>query len=307
MTLEIRFADAPLGHEIRGIDVSGHIPDDVFAEIEQAYDRYGVVLFRNQSLTPEQQVAFSRRFGPLDRFVLDAYNMKHLPEVFVVSNIVEDGKPIGLADAGRYWHSDMWSIETPPRGSMLYAVEVPHDAAGQPLGDTLFSSMAWAYDELPEVMKRRLEGRKALYSRSKYVEYREKIATGGDKSEQLKSAEQTGNAQRAGVKMQEIEHLLVRTHPRTGRKCLYYSEGVVSHIVGMPTDESAALLAALREHVTSPRFVYRHRWRVGDVVMWDNCSCIHKAIGDFDLPLRRRMHRTTLANKPVAPGSSLAA
>jgi taurine dioxygenase len=290
MALDIRFTDAPLGHEIRGVDLSGEIDDAVFAQIERAFDEYGVVVFRDQKLAPEQQVRFSRRFGPLDHYVLEQFNLPSAPEVFVISNIVEDGKPVGMADAGRYWHTDMWLTTRPPRGSILHALEVPVREDGEPLGDTWFASTAAAYDALPDDLKARVDGRKAVFSTDKYLDYRRTMAPG--------AGSETGKRSQAALEKLgsgDIEHFLVREHPRTGRKCLYICEHVISRIAGLDREESDRLIAELERHVVRPEFVYRHRWRVGDVVMWDNCSCIHKATGDFELPLRRLMHRTTLS------------
>jgi len=290
MGIEIVHTDAPLGHEIRGVDLAGDIDEATFAEIEDAYDRYGVVVFRGQKLSPEQQIAFSRRFGPLDRYVLEQYNHKQWPEVFVISNIVENGEPIGMADAGRYWHTDMWLTHNPPRGSILHALEVPVKD-GEPLGDTYFTSTAAAYDALSEEMKARLDGLTAIFSTDKYLEFRQRTNKDIDKP--------TGQASQSALKnlnSGDIEHSLVRVHPRSGRKCLYLCEGVVARVVGLPEQESNELISFLEAHVVKPEFVYRHRWQVGDVVMWDNRSCLHKATGDFELPLRRHMHRTTLRN-----------
>lgn len=298
MSIEIRYTDAPLGHEICGVDLAGTISDADFAAIEDAYDRFGVVVLRGQSLTPDQQVAASRRFGPLDRYVLERYNLKTNPEVFVVSNIIENGEPVGLGDAGLYWHTDMWVKEVPPRGSMLYALEVPQRDDGQPLGDTCFASTAAAYDELPAGLREAIDGRVALYSSKKFIDYRLAERQADKSRGEMSEAERRGMAERARAIVPEITHPLVKRHPRTGRSCIYFSEGAISHIVGLPDDESAQVLRALREHLLQPRFVYRHRWTVGDVVMWDNVSCIHKAINDYAWPQRRRMHRTTLAYHP---------
>lgn len=290
MAIEIVPADAPLGHEIRGVDLAGEIDPASFAAIEAAYDRYGVVVFRGQSLSPERQIAFSRRFGPLDRYVLERYNHKDWPEVFVISNIVENGEPIGMADAGRYWHTDMWLTRNPPRGSILHALEVPV-RDGEPLGDTWFASTAAAYDALPADMKRKLDGLTAIFSTEKYLAFRARTNRDIDKP--------SGQASQSALQQLgsgDIEHPLVKVHPRSGRKCLYLCEGVISRVVGLEPAESDELVGFLERHVVRPEFVYRHRWRVGDVVMWDNRSCLHKATGDFELPLRRLMHRTTLAN-----------
>lgn len=295
MSIQIQYSDAPLGHEITGVDVT-RLSDADFDRIEQAYDEYGVIVIRNQRMSPAQQVAFSRRFGALDRYILEKYNLASQPEIFVVSNVIEDGKPIGLADAGRYWHSDMWSVPNPPRGSMLYALEVPRSDDGRSLGDTCFASTAAAYDGLSPDLRARIEGRRAFYSTQKLVQFRQRTAAVNSGAGMLSREEQEGYAERMARMTPEIEHDLVRVHPRTGKKCIYYSEGAISHIVGMTQEASAPILEAVRQHVLQPEYVYRHRWQVGDIVMWDNCSCIHKAIADFDLPLRRRMHRTTLAS-----------
>jgi taurine dioxygenase len=155
--------------------------------------------------------------------------------------------------------------------------------------------MAAAYDALPPDLRRTIEGRRAVYSGERLVDFQTRL-----KNRELTEEEKVGMAERAariGVRI----HPMVRVHPRTGRKCIYYSEGAISHIEGMSHEESAPILEAVRQHVLQPQFQYRHVWRVGDVVMWDNCSCIHKASADFEWPQqRRRMHRTTLAS-PVAP------
>ncbi|MEX2630795.1 MAG: TauD/TfdA family dioxygenase [Tistlia sp.] len=297
MAIEIVEVDAPLGHEIRGVDLAGEIDAKSFAAIEAAYDRYGVVVFRGRPLTPPQQLAFSRRFGPLQRYVLDRYNHKQYPEIFVVSNVVENGEPIGMADAGRYWHTDMWLTRNPPRGSILHALEVP-ERDGEPLGDTWFASTAAAYDALDEAMKRRLEGLRAVFSTERYLAFRARTNRQIDKA--------TGKASQAALselKSGDIEHPLVSIHPRTGRRCLYLCEGVISSVIGLAPAESDALVAFLEAHVVRPEFVYRHRWQVGDLVMWDNVSCLHKATDDFELPQRRLMHRTTLASQAPAPAA----
>lgn len=291
MSIEIAYAEAPLGHEILGIDLSEDLDEATFAAIEAAYDRYGTIVFRGQHLTPDQQLAFSRRFGPLDRYVLDRYNHKQWPEIFVISNIVgDDGEPIGMSDAGRYWHTDMWLTHNPPRGSILYALEIPQEN-GEPLGDTYFASTGAAYDALPDSLKARLDTTKAAFSKRQYAEFRART------NKEINRA--SGQASQQALKDlgdEDIIHNIVRVHPRTGRKCLYLCEGVISHLIGWDKAESDAMIAFLEQHVTSRQFVYRHRWRAGDLVMWDNCACLHKATGDFELPLRRHMHRTTLSS-----------
>lgn len=297
MAASIHYVDAPLGHEIRGVDLTRELPDADFKVIEKAYDDYGVITIRNQKLTPDQQIAYSRRFGPLTQYVTARYNMKTHPEIFIVSNAVDEtGRNVGLEDAGRYWHTDMWVTANPPRGSILYAIEVP-EKDGQVFGDTYFSSTAAAYDALPEDLRKTIEGRKAVFSSEAYFNARmartPKDPVTGDYSPGVKerAVERTKNTQQ--------EHAMVKVHPRSGRKCIYFSEEAMTHIVGMEEKESAEVLEAVHQHVLRPEFIYRHRWQVGDLVMWDNISCIHKATGDFTLPLRRTMHRTTLGHVPA--------
>ena len=290
MSISITPNASPLGHEIRGADLR-NLDEPTFAAIDAAYRKFGVVVIRDQELTPNEQIAFSSRFGPLERFALDRFNKKEHPEIFIVSNLLEAGKPIGMEDAGRYWHSDMWYTTAPPRGSHLYALEVPHADNGEPLGDTYFASTAYAYRTLPDDVKRKIENLEALFSLRKYV------AHVGHTEERAKNnvyLKEIVDAQQAIID-REIVHKLVRIHPITGEKCLYVVQGVIREILGLPQDESDRLIEFLTQHIIRPEAVYRHRWRAGDLVMWDNYSAVHRATGDFALPQRRLMHRTTLA------------
>lgn len=291
--MEIRYVDAPLGHHIVNVDL-GKLDDETFKEVEDTFDKYGVVVIEGQKLSPEAQLDFTRRLGKEVRYPLPAFQLPGFPDIFVVSNVIEDGKPIGMADAGRLWHTDMIFSEKPPRCSVLYALEVPH-RGDEPLGDTYFASTAAAYDALPPDMKKRIEGLQTINSYRRYAQRRarEEAETNPEKTgQQARDANQNA--------IPDMVHPLVRTHPRTGRKCLYIADGTTVEIVGWPQDESTALIEELLAHMIKPEFVYRHRWRVGDVVVWDNCSAIHQAIGDYELPARRRMHRTTVeGTKPV--------
>jgi taurine dioxygenase len=251
-----------------------------------------VVIIENQQLAPQDQLAFTRRFGKEVRYPLEDFQLSGFPDVLVVSNVLENGKQIGLADAGRLWHTDMIFTEAPPRCSLLYALEVP-SRDGEVLGDTLFASTAAAYDALPEATKRRIDGLKTINSFRRYVERRHREA-------EAVRPEATGQAVRDKHQNAhpDIVHPLVRTHPTTGRKCIYIADGTTVEIVGWSQAESDALIGELLAHCTRPEFVYRHRWQVGDVVIWDNCASIHQAIGDYELPARRRMHRTTVEGTP---------
>jgi taurine dioxygenase len=277
--------DAPVGLEVRGVDLSQDLADDDFARIEKAFDDNGLLIFRGQRLTEEQHIRFSRRFGELVVPVLTQYLHPKYRDIFIVSNVVEDGRSIGSNDAGQFWHTDMSYSPRPARGSLLYAREVPMEN-GKARGDTQFSSMYAAYEALPEPMKRRLEGLTAIHGYGeRYNKRLEVIRTREGSHEELSKEQRVAP---------QAEHPVVRSHPRTGRKCLYVNEGLTERIVGLAEAESRSLLHELWAHCTRPEFVYTHAWRVGDLLMWDNCSTQHNAVADYRLPLRRLMHRTTI-------------
>lgn len=275
MSIEVIATGAAAGAEIRGVDLSRPLDDADFAAIERAYNEHGVIFFRDQHVTPPQQVAFTRRFGEIAFNIFgERWSVPGSPEIVVVSNITEDGKPIGIKRAGENWHSDMCYTATPPRGTMLYAVEVP-DLHGLPLGDTEFASAAAAWDALPQAMRDRIEGRRAIFD-----------FTGRKRAFPPSQAEIERNP--------PVRHPIVRTHPFTGRKCLYVMRDDCTGIEGVPDAEATVLIAALADHVVKPAFIYRHQWRVGDLLLWDNCTVQHRAVQDYDMPLRRLMHRTTM-------------
>jgi taurine dioxygenase len=280
--LTVHRSSAPLGAEIRGIDLSGDVGESVFRDIVDLFHEHEVIYFRNQSLTPEQHIGFSRRFGELEHHVRKDCCRPGYPELFVVSNVLENGKPIGSQDAGLFWHSDLCYLKEPSRGSLFYAREVPMGAQGKPAGDTMFASGSAAYDALPDSDKRRLAGLKAVNSYAKGY-YRDR-----------KSGARKQLTEEQKQRTPDVEHPIVRTHPYSGKKCLFLNEGYTSSIVGMSEQESDALLARLFEHSTRPEFVYRHQWRVGDFLIWDNCATQHRAVMDYALPQRRLMERATL-------------
>jgi taurine dioxygenase len=282
-TLQVVRIGTHLGAEIRGVDLTKPVDDATFAEIERAYYDQSVIVFRNQHISEEQHIAFSRRFGNLEVHVSGArYLHPRHPEVRINSNIIENGKPIGATDAGQYWHTDLSYMAEPSKCSLLYAVEVPVKD-GKPLGDTQFVSVTAAYDALAPDMKKRLESLRAVHSYS-YRYY--KLTDAGKQRPQLTEEQK--------ARTPDVEHPIVVTHPHTGRKCLFVNEGFTTQIVGMPESESRALLAELFAHVRRPEFLYSHKWAVGDLLMWDNLSTQHFAVADYALPLRRKMQRTTV-------------
>ena len=280
MPVPVSKCDAALGAEI-GFDLSGPIDDAAFAEIEAAFHDNIVVFFRGQTLSDRQHIEFSRRFGELEIHIVKKYLLPGHPEILLISNVRDAaGELIGLADAGFTWHTDTSYRRTPSRCSLLYAKEVPRDAGGTVLGDTVFANCIAAYEALSAAMRRRLDGLKAIhrYSSRRRIENspRPKLTP----------------AQLAETP--DILHPVVRTHPHTGRKALYVTAGECIGIAGMPEDEAVDLIEELDRHCVRPEFLYRHRWRVGDLVMWDNASAMHLAICDYALPQRRLMHRTTV-------------
>ena len=243
------------------------------------------MFFRDQRLTNEQHIDFSRRFGELEIHIVKKYLLPDHPEILLISNVRnEAGEHIGLADAGFTWHTDTSYRKRPSRCSLLYAKEVPY-RDGEPLGDTVFANTVAAYEALPEAMKRRLAGLKAIH---RYAMRRRVDNSPRPKLTAAQLAETP-----------DIAHPIVRTHPHTGRKALYVTAGECIGIVlangeDMPEDEALDLIAELDGHCVRPEFCYRHRWQVGDLLMWDNASAMHLAISDYALPERRLMHRTTV-------------
>ncbi|WP_404994517.1 TauD/TfdA dioxygenase family protein [Cupriavidus pauculus] len=274
---EIRPFDAALGAEVVGLDLNQPLSSADFQRIHRAHLDHHVVVFRDQRITPAQQVAFSRRFGPLQIHVLHQFQLANHPEILIVSNVVENGKPIGLGDAGHFWHSDLSYKEKPSLGSLLHAIELP--AQG---GDTLFANMHTAWETLPPALQRKVEGLRAEHTYlARYAEL------------QQRSPWRPNLTPEQIAQVKPVVHPVVRTHPETGRKALFVSEHFTTRIIGLPDDESRTLLDELFAHSVKPEHVYRHQWREHDLVFWDNRSLLHLAGGTPD-DLRRVMYRTTI-------------
>ena len=248
-----------------------------FRRIHRAHLDHHVLVFRDQQITPAEQIAFSRRFGPLQIHVLKNFQLADHAEILVVSNIKENGQPIGLGDAGHYWHSDLSYKETPSLGSLLHAQELPAEG-----GDTLFANQHTAWDTLPDALKTAVADLRAEHHYlAKYEELRA-ISPWRPKLTQAQMDE-----------VKPVVHPVVRTHPENGRKALFVSEHFTTRIVDMPKDESRALLAELFAHTSGDALVYRHVWQPHDLVFWDNRSVTHLAGGTPD-ELRRKLYRTTI-------------
>ena len=271
----LRPLSAALGAEIIGVGLSEEIDDHTFAQIRDAWHRSLVILLRGQELSEEDQVRFAEKFGPPAVIHTKQFVRNH-PAVMLISNIREDGKPIGaLPDGEMHFHTDQCHQERPAMASMLYALEVPSTG-----GNTLFANGYMAYETLPDGIKRRIEGRKAL-----------------------NAYDYDTAAMRRGTRLAEgvpsYVHPVVRTHPATGRKALYVNRLMTVRIEGLPAQESDELLATLFDHQERREFIYEHVWRAGDLLMWDNRCTLH-ARTDFSPNERRLMRRVTiLGEKPV--------
>jgi taurine dioxygenase len=282
MALSVKKSGAALGAEI-GFDLSGEMDDRQFREIEAAFHDNIVVVFRGQTMSNERHIEFSRRFGELEIHIVRKYLLPDHPEILRISNIRDEkGELIGLADAGFTWHTDTSYLQRPSRCSLLHAKEVPV-RDGQAIGDTIFTNTIAAYEALPDGMKKTLAGRKAIhrYSERKRIE--------NSPRPKLTKAQLDATP--------DVAHPIVRTHHATGRKALYVTEGDCIGIEGMPEEDARPLISELHAHCIKPEFQYRHKWQVGDLLMWDNATSMHLAICDYQLPERRLMYRTTVTGE----------
>jgi taurine dioxygenase len=249
------------GLETEDFDLSQPIADDAFAEIERAFFRGQVLTLRGQKLTPAQFLAFARRFGPPEPHVINQFHHPADPNILILSNRRKDGVPVGLGDAGTYFHTDYSYLEVPARATLLYSIEVP--AKG---GNTLFANQYAAYDGLSSAMKRRIEALIGIHHYGNRNERDEASRTAAS----MLTPEQK-------AQMPLITHPLVRKHPVTGRLALYAVSGSSYGIVGMPEDEALALLDELAAHATQAKYLLSFAYGVGDVVIWDNASLLHAA------------------------------
>ena len=290
----LRPLPGPFGAEITDIDLATAPDDEDFGKIVEALHDYAVVCIRKQTFAPPQHIDFSRRFGELEVHVQSSFNLKGYPEIYCISNCLDDdGKPIGLAEAGRVWHTDLSYMAEPSRCSLLHALEVPTDERGRPLGDTIFANARLSYAALPADMKARLGGLNAVHS---YRQIYDKIVA---KSKPGRQGLKPLNEEQKR-KVPPATHPLVIAHPFTGEPILFCNDGITESIIGLPEDEGRALLAELCAHTVKPDFVYRHKWQVGDLLIWDNIQTQHLAVDDYWLPQRRRMQRTTVKGREPA-------
>src|SRR5882762_10053188 len=281
-SIQVKKLGGALGAEVNGIDLSRPVAAETFAEIRKAWLDHLVLRFRGQTLSDPQLMAFSQLFGELDPPGPNPYGKPFLPEhpeMNVISNIKMEGAPIGgLGDGEAIWHADMTYVDSPPMAAILHALEVPVSG-----GDTYWANMYSAYEKLPANLKKRIEGRKAVHD-----------ATYNSAGVMRKGYQEVTDPRNAPG----AQHALIRTHPETGRPCLFLGRRRNSYIVGMELHESDALLDELWAHATQPQFTFRQQWQVGDVLIWDNRCTLHRR-DSFDPNARRLMHRTQIkADRP---------
>ncbi len=262
MTLKTRPLSNAVGTEILDFDMAAPVSDEIVEELKQHWAETGLLLFKNQKLTPEQQIAFARRFGPspptpgVTRYLLDGY-----PELFVIANRDAEGNLLETRETARQWHSDHSFKIKPSTGSLLYCRKMPPVG-----GNTMYTNMYQAYDALSDGMKELIENLMAIHD--------------VDNVKDMKNRAPRTPEERASTP--PIAHRMVITHPVTGRKALYVSEMFTDYIEGMTKEESATILNYLFQHSVRPEFTYRHQWDIDDVLMWDNRVVMHFAPRDYD-------------------------
>jgi taurine dioxygenase len=285
MTLTFEPLTPNIGAEVRGVDLGQPVDGKTFSDIRDGFHRHQILLFRNQKISEQQHIAFSRRFGELEIHPASQYLLPGHPEILVLTNERKaDGSRVSIADGGVDWHSDLSFMKQPSLGSLLYAVRVPDDPAV--FQDTEWSSMYHAYDTVPEATKARLKGLRAIHLFDQ------------DSNPRLPPSDtrfRDKHSSELKAKTPPVVHPLVRTHPATGRPSLYVSIRFTIGIENLPKAEGDALLDELFAHQARLGGSYRHRWRAGDLMMWDNRCTNHRAVGSVvPLPHVRRMQRTTV-------------
>jgi taurine dioxygenase len=272
-----------LGAEIRGIDLAKGVSGAEFAVIKKAWLDHLVLLFRGQTLSDVQLQEFAGLFGPLDLAPPNVKGSPWLPDtphLTVISNVKENGKPIGSLDNGEaIWHTDMSYQELPPTASLLYCLECPPQG-----GDTWFANMYLAYERLPDDLKSRVAGRRAIHDAT--------YNSGGQLRKGFKDISDPREAPGA-------RHPIIRTHPETARKALYLGRRRNNYVIDTPLDESEKLLDKLWGQMTRDEYVWKHHWQVGDLLVWDNRCTMHRR-DSFDDKHRRVMHRAQVrGTQPV--------
>jgi len=277
--LEVEPGGDILGARIEGIDLAQPLSHPAFATICRALGDHGVVCFPRQQLDAAALKRFSAHFGTLEINVTGGFQEPGHPEVMILSNIVEDGRPLGLADAGQSWHTDMSYSRTIAYANVLHGIRIPQ-RDGRPLGDTLFANMQAACDGLPAELKRKLQHATAIHDFAKFWDAMR--ARPGSRRAPLTDAQRAAKP--------PVAHPVFLRHPITGRDVLYANPGYTIRIEGLPESESDGILRFLFEHQLQPQYQYAHHWCEGDVLMWDDLVTLHNAVPDYG-PEEPRMIR----------------
>lgn len=271
ITFQVRPIGGHMAAEVIGLDLSEPFDDATLKAVRDAFLTHQILAFRNQDLDKDQQVTFTQQFGTLERHTLSNRGTNSHPQVHTVTNLDDQGRPTGTVGSGQ-WHSDKSFRPEPSMATVLHAKMLPPQG-----GDTLFANLYAAYDHLPDAEKSALDGLMVVHS---WEHSRANIG-------RTLSAEEIADAPPS-------THPLVRVHPETGRKALFIGMHA-SHIEGMDQMEGRRRIEALEDHATQPRYVYRHQWQPGDILMWDNRCLMHRADPNFDAKAHRRvLHRTCL-------------
>ncbi|MEM7748447.1 MAG: TauD/TfdA family dioxygenase [Pseudomonadota bacterium] len=282
MDIETRPINPNIGVEIRGVDLSQPLPDDVLEQVRTAWLDNVIAVFPEQDIGDDEHIAFSRQLGELEVLNMSALELDGRPEIYEATNLdknndlmVDDNPVLAINRGNQKWHSDSSFKKVPANASMLHAYIVPGENDG---GETEFANMVAAYDALDDATKERCEGKICLH----------------DFYWSRRDIQERAFTQEERDSIPPVRHPLIRVHPETGRKAIY----VGSHareIEGMDFDEGRELIERLIEHGTRPEFTYQHKWRVGDLVLWDNRTSLHRGMAFDDRKVKRRLHRTTIA------------
>lgn len=260
---------APFGAETRSIDLAAPLSADLVAAIRAAFLKHGALVFRDQQIGDDRLAAFGALFGPLEKHLIENNDGKVMSAVHTITNFDAEGRPSArpYINTNYFWHSDKSYLATPSLATMLHPVELP--ASG---GDTQLAHMGLAYAALPDVIKQKIDGLRAVHS----LEFMRESLDNPPPSEAQKRA------------APPVAHPLVRPHPETGQPCLYIGM-YASHIEGLPVEEGRWRLARLQEQSTQPPFVYSHVWRRGDVMIWDNRCLMHRGVANYGMAHERRV------------------
>ena len=269
-TMTVTPTGRTLGATIEGLDLSKPLHAEALEPVMQALGRFGVLRFPAQTLTAAQLKAFSAQLGDLEINVAGAFQEPGLPEVMILSNMVENGKPVGLSDAGQDWHTDMSYSRQIAFANVLYGMRIPR-RGGVPLGSTSFCNMHAAYDDLPAELKTKLDGMTVLHDFAKFW----------DKMRQREGSRRGPLTEAQRQAKPPVSHPIFLVHPLTGRKVLYANPGYSMRINELPLQESDEILEFLFAHQTKPAYRYTFEWNEGDVLLWEDFGTIHNAVADY--------------------------